>query len=68
MIDIQNITVRFGEMNVLNNISMAFEQGQMIGLVAPNGTGKSTFMNVLMNYVKPLNGKIVFKRWPMLLN
>ncbi|KUF32539.1 MULTISPECIES: ABC transporter ATP-binding protein [Lysinibacillus] len=61
MIDIQNITVRFGEMNVLNNISMAFEQGQMIGLVAPNGTGKSTFMNVLMNYVKPLNGKIVFK-------
>ncbi len=61
MIDIQNITVRFGEMNVLNNISMTFEQGQMIGLVAPNGTGKSTFMNVLMNYVKPLNGKIVFK-------
>ena len=61
MIDIQNITVRFGEMNVLNNISMTFEQGQMIGLVAPNGTGKSTFMNVLMNYVKPLNGKIIFK-------
>lgn len=61
MIDIQNITVRFGEMNVLNSISMTFEQGQMIGLVAPNGTGKSTFMNVLMNYVKPLNGKIVFK-------
>lgn len=61
MIDIQNITVRFGDMNVLNNISMTFKQGQMIGLVAPNGTGKSTFMNVLMNYVKPLNGKIVFK-------
>ncbi|MEK3727037.1 MULTISPECIES: ABC transporter ATP-binding protein [unclassified Lysinibacillus] len=61
MIDIQNITVRFGEMNVLNNISMTFEQGEMIGLVAPNGTGKSTFMNVLMNYVKPLNGKIIFK-------
>lgn len=61
MIDIQNITVQFGDMNVLNNISMTFEQGEMIGLVAPNGTGKSTFMNVLMNYVKPLNGKIIFK-------
>lgn len=40
---------------------MTFEQGEMIGLVAPNGTGKSTFMNVLMNYVKPMKGKVVFK-------
>lgn len=61
MIDIQNITVQFAKKTVLNNISMTFEQGEMIGLVAPNGTGKSTFMNVLMNYVKPMKGKVVFK-------
>ncbi|MDM5349823.1 ABC transporter ATP-binding protein [Lysinibacillus sphaericus] len=61
MIDIQNITVQFAENKVLNDISMTFEQGEMIGLVAPNGTGKSTFMNVLMNYVKPMKGKVVFK-------
>lgn len=61
VIDIQNITVQFGENKVLDNISMKFEKGEMIGLVAPNGTGKSTFMNVLMNYVKPMNGKVVFK-------
>lgn len=61
MIDIQNITVQFAENKVLNDISMTFEQGEMIGLVAPNGTGKSTFMNVLMNYIKPMKGKVVFK-------
>ncbi|MBG9753956.1 ABC transporter ATP-binding protein [Lysinibacillus sphaericus] len=61
MIDIQNITVQFAGNKVLNDISMTFEQGEMIGLVAPNGTGKSTFMNVLMNYVKPMKGKVVFK-------
>ncbi len=61
MIELQNITVQFGGNKVLNDISMTFEQGQMIGLVAPNGTGKSTFMNVLMNYVKPMKGKVVFK-------
>ncbi|MFJ7698745.1 ABC transporter ATP-binding protein [Lysinibacillus fusiformis] len=61
MIDIQNITVQFAKKTVLNDISMTFEQGEMIGLVAPNGTGKSTFMNVLMNYVKPMKGNVVFK-------
>lgn len=61
MLEVQNITVQFGEHKVLNDISMTFEQGEMIGLVAPNGTGKSTFMNVLMNYVKPTKGKVVFK-------
>ena len=60
MIDIQNITVQFGEKVVLDDISITFEQGELIGLVAPNGTGKSTLMNVLMNYLQPTKGKVLF--------
>jgi ABC-2 type transport system ATP-binding protein len=60
MIDIQNITVQFGEKKVLDDISITFEQGELIGLVAPNGTGKSTLMNVLMNYLQPTSGKVIF--------
>lgn len=60
MIDIQNITVQFGEKKVLDDISITFEQGELIGLVAPNGTGKSTLMNVLMNYLQPTKGKVLF--------
>ena len=43
MIDVQNI-VRFGEKTVLDGISNTFEQGELIGLVAQNGTGKTTLM------------------------
>lgn len=60
MIDIQNITVQFGTRTVLNDIEIKFNQGEMIGLVAPNGTGKSTLMNVIMNYLQPTRGKVLF--------
>ena len=60
MIDIQNITVQFGKRKVLNDIAIQFHQGEMIGLVAPNGTGKSTLMNVIMNYLVPTSGKVEF--------
>ena len=60
MIAIENITVQFAEKKVLNDISIKFGQGEMIGLVAPNGTGKSTLMNVIMNYLPPTSGKVSF--------
>lgn len=61
MIDIQNITVQFGERKVLNDIAIQFHPGELIGLVAPNGTGKSTLMNVIMNYLPPTSGKVAFR-------
>ncbi|WPK12803.1 ATP-binding cassette domain-containing protein [Lysinibacillus louembei] len=61
MIELQNIKLSFGEKKVLDNISNTFQQGEVIGLVAPNGTGKSTLMNVMMNYATPNSGKVVFK-------
>lgn len=61
MIELQNITVEFAGKKVLNDINITFQQGEMIGLVAPNGTGKSTLMNVLMNYLKANRGSLTFK-------
>lgn len=61
LIELQNIKLSFGEKKVLDNISNTFQQGEVIGLVAPNGTGKSTLMNVMMNYATPNSGKVVFK-------
>lgn len=59
MIELKNIGVRFSGKDILKDISVKFNGGEIIGLVAPNGTGKSTLMNVIMNYVNPNSGKVV---------
>lgn len=60
MIQLNNIEVQFGQKKVLNGITNTFNPGEIIGLVAPNGTGKSTLLNVLMNDVVPSKGKVIF--------
>ena len=58
MLQLENISVDFSGKVILNNVNETFLPGEMIGLVAPNGTGKSTLMNVIMNYVKPSTGSV----------
>ena len=59
MIELNNISVSFGQHVVLDKIDVTFMPGEVIGLVAPNGTGKSTLLNVCMNYLKPQTGKVI---------
>ena len=48
-LDVQNLTKRFGAQVLFDNISFSIAEGQKVGLVARNGTGKSTLMSVLMD-------------------
>lgn len=59
MIELKDISVSFGKHQVLKNISETFKTGEVVGLVAPNGTGKSTLLNVMMNYLKPQTGEVI---------
>lgn len=59
MLELKQIGMQFQEKRVLDDISITFESGQIIGLVAPNGTGKSTLMNVIMNYLSPKQGQVI---------
>ncbi|HWL23473.1 MAG TPA: ABC transporter ATP-binding protein [Ureibacillus sp.] len=59
MLELRNINVQFSGRTILKDVNETFHRGEIIGLVAPNGTGKSTLMNVIMNYVKPNSGKVV---------
>ena len=56
MISIKNISVKFGDNQVLNNINIDFKEGDIHGIVGLNGAGKTTFFNVLAKILKPDTG------------
>ena len=61
-LDVQNLTKRFGAQVLLENISFSIAEGQKVGLVARNGTGKSTLMSVLMDKEGYESGSIIYRR------
>ena len=61
-LDVQNLTKRFGAQVLFENISFSIAEGQKVGLVARNGTGKSTLMSVLMDKEGYELGSIIYRR------
>lgn len=61
-LDVQNLTKRFGAQVLFENSSFSIAEGQKVGLVARNGTGKSTLMSVLMDKEGYESGSIIYRR------
>ena len=61
-LDVQNLTKRFGAQVLFDNISFSIAEGQKVGLVARNGTGKSTLMSVLMDKEGHESGDFIYRR------
>ena len=61
-LDVQNLTKRFGAEVLFDKISFSIAEGQKVGLVARNGTGKSTLMSVLMDKEEHESGDIIYRR------
>lgn len=57
-IEINNLTVRFYENTVLENINLVLPQGSYAAIIGPNGSGKTTFMKSLLGLIKPGSGEI----------
>jgi len=60
-LEIDQLTMRFGGLIAVNNVSISVEQGEIHGLIGPNGSGKTTIFNVLSGYYKPSGGTITFE-------
>lgn len=60
-LDVQNLTKRFGAQVLFENISFSIAEGQKVGLIARNGTGKSTLMSVLMDKEGYESGSIIYR-------
>jgi branched-chain amino acid transport system ATP-binding protein len=60
MVNVSDLTMRFGGLTALDKLSMHIEEGEILGLLGPNGSGKTTFFNVLTGLYKASSGSIVF--------
>lgn len=60
MLKLKDITLSFGNHTVLDGFNYNFQNGTIYGLVAPNGTGKSTLINVILNNLKPQKGYVEY--------
>ena len=61
VLDIQNLTKSFGERVLFRNISFSIAEGQHVGLIAQNGTGKSTLLSMLMGIEGKDSGSIIYR-------
>ena len=61
-LDVQNLTKSFGALVLFENISFSVAQGQRVGLIAKNGTGKSTLLSLLAGHDSPDSGSIIFRK------
>ena len=55
---VENLTKRFGGLQVFQNISFDVEPGRVVGVIGPNGAGKTTLINVICGMLSPSGGKV----------
>lgn len=58
MIEINDITKRYGKLNALNNINLKIDSGSSVAVIGPNGSGKTTLIKSILGLVNPDSGKI----------
>ena len=65
LLDAKNVTMQFGGLRAVGNVSMQVHSGEIVGLIGPNGAGKTTFFNCLTGLYKPTAGSVTFAGEPL---
>ena len=60
LLQVNNIDVSYDEFQVIWNVSISIDKGEMVALLGPNGSGKSTILNSISNLIQPKNGEVLF--------
>ena len=66
MIEVKNVTKKYGNFVAVDNISFNIKEGEIIGLLGPNGAGKSTTMNMITGFIEQTEGEIIIDGYDML--
>jgi phosphonate transport system ATP-binding protein len=61
MLELKKITKTFGDTIAVNNVSLSFERGQMVGIIGRSGAGKSTLLRLINRLTTPGQGRIQFE-------
>jgi branched-chain amino acid transport system ATP-binding protein len=61
LIECRDIAVRFGGLKALSDLSLAINEGEVLGIAGPNGAGKTTLFNVISGHVRPASGDVIFR-------
>ena len=60
LIDIRHLTVGYDENIILTDVSLTIHDSDFIGVIGPNGGGKTTLLKAILGLLKPLHGEVVF--------
>lgn len=60
LLRLENISVNFGGVHALKNVSLSFDEGEIVALMGPNGAGKSTVLKAVFGLVKTVQGKVLW--------
>ena len=66
MIEVKNVTKKYGKTIALDDISFTIKKGEIVGLLGPNGAGKSTTMNILTGFIEQTDGDVIIDGYDML--
>ena len=68
VLNMQNITMQFGGVVAVNDLSLEVNRGEIVALIGPNGSGKTTAFNCITGVYQPTNGEISFEGKPIVRN
>jgi branched-chain amino acid transport system ATP-binding protein len=60
LLEVDNVSKRFGGLLALNGVSFAVERGEILGIIGPNGAGKTTLFGVISGFIRPSTGDVRF--------
>jgi branched-chain amino acid transport system ATP-binding protein len=65
LLQVKDLTVRFGSLIAVNNVSMSAQRGHITSVIGPNGAGKSTLFNLISGAIAPSSGQVLFNGEPV---